>query len=151
MKTPKPLLNLDKEALINFQIKSLKNSHIEEIIVVLGSNAEEIKKVILSNEVKVVENIDFELGKTTSIKKGLSEINQLRRQHLGFIIIGEKSECKNRGRTVAHELGHMFSLLHKHDQETDLMMWGTGTKIQNWQVNKFIKYHDKYLKKRLAF
>lgn len=75
MKTPKPLLNLDKEALINFQIKSLKNSHIEEIIVVLGSNAEEIKKVILSNEVKVVENIDFELGKTTSIKKGLSEIN----------------------------------------------------------------------------
>ena len=75
MKTPKPLLNLDKEALINFQIKSLKNSHIEEIIVVLGSNAEEIKKVILSNEVKVVENIDFELGKTKSIKKGLSEIN----------------------------------------------------------------------------
>ena len=75
MKTPKPLLNLDKEVLINFQIKSLKNSHIEEIIVVLGSNAEEIKKEILSNEVKVVENIDFELGKTTSIKKGLSEIN----------------------------------------------------------------------------
>ena len=54
MKTPKPLLNLDKEALINFQIKSLKNSHIEEIIVVLGSNAEEIKKVILSNEVKKI-------------------------------------------------------------------------------------------------
>ena len=75
MKTPKPLLNWGKEKLINFQIESLKNSNIEEIIVVIGSNAEEIKNKIISNEVKVVENVDFELGKTTSIKKGLSEIN----------------------------------------------------------------------------
>ena len=79
------------------------------------------------------------------------EIDTLRRQNHGFIVIGEKSECKNRGRTVAHELGHMFSLLHKHDQNTDLMMWGRGTEIQNWQINKFINYHNKYLKKRLAF
>jgi len=75
MKTPKPLLNWGKENLINFQIESLKNSNIEEIIIVIGSNAEEIKKEINSDEVKVVENVDFELGKTTSIKKGLSEIN----------------------------------------------------------------------------
>jgi len=75
MKTPKPLLNWGKENLINFQIESLKNSNIEEIIVVIGSNAEEIKKEINSDEIKVVENVDFELGKTTSIKKGLSEIN----------------------------------------------------------------------------
>ncbi len=76
MKTPKPLLDWGKEKLINFQIKSLKNSNIEEIIVVLGSNAGEIKKEIISNEVKVVTNTDFELGKTTSIKKGLSEVNK---------------------------------------------------------------------------
>jgi len=75
MKTPKPLLNWGEEKLINFQIESLKNSNIEEIIVVIGSNAEEIKNKIISDEVKVVENVDFELGKTTSIKKGLSEIN----------------------------------------------------------------------------
>ena len=75
MKTPKALLNWGEEKLINFQIKSLKNSNIEEIIIVLGSNAIEIKKEILLDEVKVVENVDFELGKTTSIKKGLSEIN----------------------------------------------------------------------------
>ena len=83
-------------------------------------------------------------------KPNNSQINQLRRQNLGFIVIGEKSDCKNRGRTVAHELGHMFSLGHKHDQKTDLMMWGNGTEIQNWQINKFIKYHSKYLKKRLS-
>ena len=83
-------------------------------------------------------------------KSNNSQINQLRRQNLGFIIIGEKSKCKSRGRTVAHELGHMFSLRHKHDQKTDLMMWGNGTEIQNWQIDKFIKYFSKYLKKRLS-
>ena len=86
-----------------------------------------------------------------SLNKSNFQINELRKQNLGFIIIGEKSECKSRGRTVAHELGHMFSLGHKHNQKTDLMMWGSGTEIQNWQINKFIKYHSKYLKKRLFF
>ena len=83
-------------------------------------------------------------------KSNNSQIHELRRKNLGFIIIGEKSECKNRGRTVAHELGHMFSLRHKHNQKTDLMMWGSGTEIQNWQINKFIKYFSKYLEKRLS-
>jgi hypothetical protein len=78
------------------------------------------------------------------------EINQLRIQNHGFVIMGEKSGCENRGRTLGHELGHMFSLKHKHDQKTDLMMWGTGTEIQNWQVDKFIKYHNRYLKNRLS-
>ena len=44
--------------------------------------------------------------------------------------MGEKSQCKSRGRTLAHELGHMFSLKHKHDQKTDLMMWGNGIEVQ---------------------
>jgi len=83
-------------------------------------------------------------------KSNNSQIHELRRKNIGFIIIGEKSECKNRGRTVAHELGHMFSLRHKHNQKTDLMMWGSGTEIQNWQIDKFIKYFSKYLKKRLS-
>ena len=43
---------------------------------------------------------------------------------------GEKSQCKSRGRTLAHELGHMFSLKHKHDQKTDLMMWGNGIEVK---------------------
>ena len=79
-----------------------------------------------------------------------SEIYQLRRQNHGFVIMGEKSQCKSRGRTLAHELGHMFSLKHKHDQKTDLMMWGNGIEVQNWQINKFIKYHDTYLKNRFV-
>ena len=80
------------------------------------------------------------------------QISQLRRQNLGYIVIGERSGsgCLSRGRTVAHELGHMFSLGHKHDQKTDLMMWGKGIEIQGWQIDKFRKYHYKYLRKRLS-
>tara|TARA_B100001057_G_C22838617_1_gene946153 strand:+ start:360 stop:1853 length:1494 start_codon:yes stop_codon:yes gene_type:complete len=85
-----------------------------------------------------------------SLNKPNPQISQLRRQNLGFIIIGEKSGCLSRGRTVAHELGHMFSLGHKHDQSTDLMMWGKGIEIQSWQIDKFKNYHYKYLRKRLS-
>jgi len=84
-------------------------------------------------------------------KSSHSEINTLRRQNWGFAIIGEKSTCKNnRGLTVAHELGHMFSLHHKDKSGIDLMMWGGGTDIKSWQVDKLKKYHKKYLIKRLA-
>jgi hypothetical protein len=30
------------------------------------------------------------------------------------------------------------------------MMWGGGTDIKSWQVDKLKKYHKKYLIKRLA-
>ena len=85
-----------------------------------------------------------------NVKSSHSEVNALRRQNFGFAIIGEKSGCKNRGKTVAHELGHMFSLQHKEKPGIDLMMWGGGTDIQSWQVDKLKKYHKKYLIKRLA-
>jgi hypothetical protein len=86
-----------------------------------------------------------------NVKSSHSEVNKLRRQNWGFAIIGEESGCKgNRGLTVAHELGHMFSLQHKKKPGIDLMMWGGGTDIQSWQVDKLKKYHKKYLIKRLA-
>ena len=72
-----------------------------------------------------------------NVESSHSEVNKLRRQNWGFAIIGEKSSCKgDRGLTVAHELGHMFSLGHKEKPGVDLMMWGGGTDIKNWQVDK---------------
>jgi hypothetical protein len=86
-----------------------------------------------------------------NVESSHSEVNKLRRQNWGFAIIGEESDCKgNRGLTVAHELGHMFSLGHKEKPSVDLMMWGGGTDIKNWQVDKLKKYHKKYLKNKLV-
>ena len=70
----KALLDWGGEPLINYQIKSLNNEHISEIIVVIGSESEKVKKTIPQSGVKIIENNDYLTGKTTSIKKGISSI-----------------------------------------------------------------------------
>ncbi|MEG3582349.1 MAG: nucleotidyltransferase family protein [Chloroflexota bacterium] len=75
MKSPKPLMNWGDSNLINYQISILDNTKVEEIIIVLGSRANEISDTIHETKFKVVENKDFKLGKTTSIIKGLNSIS----------------------------------------------------------------------------
>ena len=70
----KALLDWGGEPLINYQIKSLNNEHISEIIVVIGSESEKVKKTITQSGVKIIENNDYLTGKTTSIKEGVSSI-----------------------------------------------------------------------------
>ena len=70
----KALLNWGNENLINYQINSLSHKSITEKIVVVGSESENVKKVILRNEIKIAENNDYLSGKTSSIKKGISYI-----------------------------------------------------------------------------
>ena len=72
--TTKALLNWGNENLINYQINSLSHKSITEKIVVVGSESEKVKKVILRNEIKIAENNDYLSGKTSSIKKGISYI-----------------------------------------------------------------------------
>ena len=75
MKEPKPLMNWGDSNLINYQISVLENPKVEEIIIVLGSRADEISNSISETKFRVVENKDFKLGKTTSIIKGLNSIS----------------------------------------------------------------------------
>ena len=72
--TTKALLNWGNENLINYQINSLSHKSITEKIVVVGSESEKVKKAILRNEIKIAENNDYLSGKTSSIKKGISYI-----------------------------------------------------------------------------
>ncbi len=73
--TTKALLNWGDENLINYQINSLSHKSISEKIVVVGSESEKVKKAISRNEVKIAENNDYLRGKTSSIKKGVSLID----------------------------------------------------------------------------
>ena len=70
----KALLNWGGEKLINYQIKSLKHEDISERIVVIGSESEKVRKTIPQSGVKIIENKDYLKGKTSSIKKGISSI-----------------------------------------------------------------------------
>ena len=44
----------------------------------------------------------------------------------------------------------MFSLAHKETPQQDLMMWGSGKKVKDWQAEKLKKYHKRYLKRKLT-
>ena len=70
----KALLPWENKTLIEWQIEKIKESGIEEIIVVLGSKAEEIQNKIKNLDISIVLNPDYEKGKTTTIKKGLSGV-----------------------------------------------------------------------------
>ena len=74
MGSVKALLPWENKTLIEWQIEKIQESGIEEIIVVLGSNAEEIQNKIKNLEISIVLNPDYEKGKTTTIKKGLSGV-----------------------------------------------------------------------------
>ena len=70
----KALLDWGGEKLINYQIKSMSHKDVTERIVVIGSESEKVEKTITQNGVKIIENKDHLKGKTTSIKKGISSI-----------------------------------------------------------------------------
>ena len=68
----KSLLIWGKYSLIEYQIRSLLNSNIEEIVVVLGYRNKELMSSIDKFPINFVVNNDYVYGKTTSIKKGIS-------------------------------------------------------------------------------
>lgn len=73
--SPKQLAKInDQETLIEHLIKTLKNTSIDEIIVVLGAYREEIEKV-LPQDVRVSVNEEFQKGQTSSLKRALEEVS----------------------------------------------------------------------------
>lgn len=72
----KQLLSLGRKRMIEAALDNLLGSRCDEIIVVLGFAADEIRPLIEGKErVKVVINPEFEGGMSTSIQQGLKEIS----------------------------------------------------------------------------
>jgi len=72
----KALANLNGETVIERLQKMLISSQADEIIVVLGAHADEIKPHLLNhNKVKFVYNKDYNFGQTSSFKTGLRSIS----------------------------------------------------------------------------
>ena len=76
MGTPKPLLPWGTERLINYQIRTLTEAGLDEIIVVLGHQARQVALYIPEScKVVTVINPDYLTGKTTSIQCGILKAN----------------------------------------------------------------------------
>lgn len=72
----KQLLSLGEKRMIEAALDNLQGSRCDEIIVVLGFAAGEIRPLVEGRErVKVVINPQFEEGMSTSIQQGLREVN----------------------------------------------------------------------------
>ena len=67
----KLLLQIDSEVLIRKFVKSVSNSLVDAVLVVVGFEAEKIKAVLHDQTVKFVENPSYEEGMTTSIQSGV--------------------------------------------------------------------------------
>ena len=67
----KLLLQIDSEVLIRKFVKSVSNSVVDAVLVVVGFEAEKIKAVLHDQAVKFVENPSYEEGMTTSIQSGV--------------------------------------------------------------------------------
>jgi molybdenum cofactor cytidylyltransferase len=75
--SPKALVKLSNLTIIEQIQNVLIGSNLDEIIVVLGAFAEDIKQYLLKHKkIKVVYNKDYNLGQTSSFKAGLTAVSK---------------------------------------------------------------------------
>tara|TARA_Y100000389_G_C17166474_1_gene366992 strand:- start:51 stop:626 length:576 start_codon:yes stop_codon:yes gene_type:complete len=86
LKSENKLIKLYKKTpLINHSLKKLQKSNVNKIIIVLGHDYREIKKIIKKNKKNIfIYNKNFKKGMASSIKVGL---NKVARNDEGFIVV----------------------------------------------------------------
>ena len=86
LKSENKLIKLYKKIpLINYSLKVLQKSKVNKIIIVLGHQNKEVKKVIKTSSKNIfVYNKDYKKGMASSIKVGLKKVS---RNDKGFIIV----------------------------------------------------------------
>ena len=73
-----------KKSLINYSLKALHKSKINKVIVVLGHQKDELKKIIQKNKKNIfIYNKEYKEGMASSIKAGL----KVTKKDKGFIIV----------------------------------------------------------------
>ena len=74
-----------KKPLISYSLKALHKSKVSKIIIVLGHQKNEIKKIIKKNKKNIfIFNKDFRKGMASSIKVGLKKVTK---KDKGFLIV----------------------------------------------------------------
>jgi len=76
MGEPKQLMPFGQSTILEQAINNLLSSAVNEVIVVLGYKAEEIKKTVAAKPVKIAINPDYKQGMSTSIIAGLNLVDR---------------------------------------------------------------------------
>jgi molybdenum cofactor cytidylyltransferase len=72
--SPKQLLKWGNDYLINHIIRIVSSANIDSIYLILGSHAEEIRKILIKQDISILINPDWQRGMSSSIKTGLAAL-----------------------------------------------------------------------------
>jgi len=72
---PKQLLRLGGKSLLECTLDKVRGSCVDEIVLVLGSAADEVRRQVATDGMRVVVNPDFQQGMGTSLRAGLAAVS----------------------------------------------------------------------------
>jgi len=72
----KALVDWDNQKLIQFQVETLLSSGCNNVFIVLGHEKEKIIPYIQKENTKIIYNENYKKGKSSSIIKGINNINK---------------------------------------------------------------------------
>jgi molybdenum cofactor cytidylyltransferase len=75
MGTAKQLLRLGGKSLLERTLDNVRGSDVDEIVLVLGAAADEVRQQLAPDGVRVVVNPDFQQGMGTSLRRGLAALS----------------------------------------------------------------------------
>ena len=75
MGKPKQLLRLGSKTILERTLENVRGSAVEEVILVLGAEADEIRNKLDLDGVRVLINPDFQAGMGASLRKGLAAVS----------------------------------------------------------------------------
>jgi molybdenum cofactor cytidylyltransferase len=73
--TPKQLLRLGGKSLLERTLNNVRGSGVDEIVLVLGASADEVRRQLATEGLHVVVNPDFQQGMGTSLRTGLAAVS----------------------------------------------------------------------------
>lgn len=100
----KLLLPLGKQSIIEHVVEKVSKSQVDEIIVVLGNDATDIKAVLERFDIKIVANSDYIKGQSTSVKVGIQEVDD--HTEGALFIMGDQPMIKS---GIINDIIHRFS------------------------------------------
>ena len=82
----KLLLEVSGRTLLDHVLDALERSGVDEIFVVLGHKPDDLKPIVESHKAKIVINLNYEEGMTSSIKAGFRDV----KADATFIVLGDQ-------------------------------------------------------------
>ncbi|TLZ42229.1 MAG: hypothetical protein E6K19_08340 [Methanobacteriota archaeon] len=71
MGTPKPLVLINGRPLLDYVLRTVRDSHVDDIVVVLGHEADRVRKAITVDRARAIVNDAYEEGMSASIRAGV--------------------------------------------------------------------------------